>query len=140
MYQAYLGECQVIDVDIARGERIKSNDLKQKVKSSRVLLKTNSFPDPDHWNGDFNACSSELIEYLHALGVILVGIDTPSVDPSDDKILESHNAIYKSQMAILEGIILNNAEAGHYQLVALPLPIQEADASPVRAILLKEQL
>jgi arylformamidase len=136
---AYLGNCQVIEVDIDRGSRIYPSDLMQKINAPRVLLKTNSFPDPNHWNSDFNACSAELIEHLHKNGVILVGIDTPSVDPSDDKALESHNKIYDSKMAILEGIVLTGVETGNYQLIALPLPIMEADASPVRAILIKEK-
>ena len=136
--EAYLGQCQVIEVAIEAGQRILSKDLLQPVASKRILLKTNSFPDPNNWNADFNSCSKELIEFLDSKGVCLVGIDTPSVDLSDDKELEAHNSIYKNKMAILEGIVLSNVDPGLYQLIALPLPIEKADASPVRAILIKE--
>jgi len=74
---------------------------------------------------------------LASAGCVLVGIDTPSVDPHDSKELESHSAIYESNMGILEGVILNNVEPGLYDLIALPLKIAEADASPVRAILVR---
>ena len=40
-------------------------------------------------------------------------------------------------MSILEGVVLNNAEDGIYTLIALPLKLDKADASPVRAVLVK---
>ncbi len=134
----YLGECQVITVNISKKARIFPDDIKNvKVKAKRVLFKTSSFPDPNHWNDDFNSLSPQLINYLVNLGVILVGIDTPSVDPADSKDLETHNAIFDNNLAILEGIVLDKVENGIYTLIALPLRIEKADASPVRAILLK---
>jgi arylformamidase len=132
----YMGSAQVIEVNISRGKRITQNDFNQKILAPRVLFKTNSFPNPDLWNGDFNSFSPELIHHLHKEGVELVGIDTPSVDPADDKELSSHQALYQTNMAVLEGIVLNNVSEGLYDLIALPLKILGADASPVRAILL----
>ena len=42
-------------------------------------------------------------------------------------------------MAVLEGSILEQVPDGVYELVALPLRLRGADASPVRAILLKRK-
>lgn len=134
----YLGPCQVVEVK-GKPKRIKKEDLMGEVKSSRVLFKTESFPDPYQWRDDFSAIDPELIEELAKQGVQLIGIDTPSVDPSDDKELLSHNMIYKNDLAILEGIVLENVKPGHYQLIALPLSLEGADASPVRAILISEE-
>jgi arylformamidase len=39
-------------------------------------------------------------------------------------------------MAILEGLVLDQAPPGLYTLIALPLKLEHADASPVRAALL----
>jgi len=58
------------------------------------------------------------------------------VDPEDSKQLESHQALWKTKMAVLEGIILDSVSPGNYLLVALPLKLKDADAAPVRAILL----
>jgi arylformamidase len=102
-----------------------------------VLFKTRSFPNPDRWTSDFASLSPELIEKLAGQGVRLVGIDTPSIDPAEDKALESHQAVLRNDMAILEGIVLDDVAEGEYQLVALPLRIAGADASPVRAVLLR---
>ena len=132
----YMGLSQVVEVDLPRGERIKLSDLKVEIKAPRILFKTNSFPDPDLWNEDFNSLSPELIEFLHSKGVVLVGIDTPSVDPAPDKELPSHHALFKTNMAVLEGLILSHVTPGFFDLIALPLKISSADASPVRAILL----
>lgn len=134
----YIGAAQVIEVNCQRGSRIRVQDLTQNIKAPRVLFKTGSFPDPELWNDDFVALSSELVEYLASQKVVLVGIDTPSIDPSNDVGLESHNAVYKNNMAILEGIVLTSVEAGLYDLICLPLKISGSDASPVRAVLLKK--
>ena len=134
----YLGKCQVIRTQAKPGERLTTAHLLgREINAERVLFRTDSFPDPDLWNGDFNSLSEELILYLASKGVILVGIDTPSIDPSDDKHLESHGAIYQHDIAVLEGIVLSEVPDGNYWLVALPLRLKDADASPVRAILLK---
>ncbi len=134
----YMGPCQIITVDTRGGERILPEDLLKlgiEIKCPRVLFKTNSFPDPNKWNNDFTSLSPELIKMLNEQDVILVGLDTPSVDPATDQELSSHKAIYASDMAILEGVVLKDVPDGRYNLIALPLKIKNADASPVRAIL-----
>lgn len=134
----YLGPAQVITVACKKGQRITVKELASvSIQASRVLFKTQSFPDPYHWNSDFMSLSAELIEFLSGKGVRLVGIDTPSIDLAEDKVLQSHHAVAKYDMAILEGIVLDHVADGLYQLVALPLPMEGADASPVRAVLLK---
>ncbi len=131
----YIGNAQVIEIE-GTPERIELSHLKDPIASQRILLKTNSFPDPYQWNDNFCALSPELVEALSQKGVLLIGIDTPSVDPSNDKELKSHNTIYINDMAILEGIVLKDVSPGHYNLIALPLAIEGSDASPVRAVLL----
>jgi arylformamidase len=136
--ERYLGNCQVVQVSLPRGERILPRHLGDTaITEPRVLFRTGSFPDPETWNEDFNSLSPELVRFLADQGVTLVGIDTPSVDPARSKGLESHQALHERNMAVLEGIILHRVKPGRYTLVALPLPLKDADASPVRAILLE---
>jgi arylformamidase len=134
--EPYFGLCQVITVSLPRDHRIKPEHIKTTIKAPRVLFKTSSFPNPDQFNEDFNSLSPELIEYLHEKELVLVGIDTPSIDPFNDKILESHQAIARTAMRNLEGLVLSHVEDALYTLVALPLKIAHADASPVRAVLI----
>jgi arylformamidase len=136
----YLGQCEVKSVNVQRGARILMNNLVGWVpRAERVLFATGTFPNPDQWNNNFAALSPEVIEFLVKHNVCLVGIDTPSVDPADDKVLLSHNAIAKNNLSILEGLVLDEAKDGLYTLIALPLRIEGSDASPVRAILLEDR-
>jgi arylformamidase len=133
----YVGEAQVMAVDANPGERIRAEHLTGPIVASRVLFRTGSYPDPRRFNTDFCSLSPALIERLAGEGVRLIGIDTPSIDPVDSKDLPSHAMVASHDMAILEGIVLADVADGVYTLVALPLPIVDADASPVRAILLE---
>ncbi|MGE3107000.1 MAG: cyclase family protein [Phycisphaerales bacterium] len=143
----YIGPCRVVHVPGARGRRVGVADFKQSLDApgtsggatsldeSRVLLRTDSFPDPTNWNPDFAAIEPALIDLLHSRGVRLIGIDTPSVDTQDSKDLPAHRAFLRHDMCILEGLDLRAVPAGVYELIALPLKLIGFDASPVRAIL-----
>lgn len=135
---AYFGKAQVVHLEKKRGERIFVSDLQgKKILAPRVLFKTNSFPDPDSWSDDFNSLSPELINFLKQQGCVLVGIDTPSVDPAACKTLDSHQALYQTGLCVLEGLVLTKVPEGLYSLAAFPLPLKGLDASPVRALLLE---
>lgn len=105
------------------------------VKAERFLLATGTFPDPEEFNTYFAAYDPAFIDWLHERGVRLIGIDTPSIDLFDSKDLPSHKMVLKHDMAILEGLRLDQVPDGLYELIALPLKLVGFDASPVRAIL-----
>ena len=132
----YLGPCQVMRVSVAPGARILSEDLTARIQAPRLLLATGTFPDPRVFNEDFAALSPQLVDDLYARGVLLVGIDTPSVDLFSSKDLPAHKRFLQHDMAILEGLVLSGVPYGLYELIALPLRLVGFDASPVRAILL----
>ena len=133
----YLGPCQVISTTVSRGTRVGRHHLPEPPYAPRVLLRTDSFPDPEHFNEDFVAIAPELIHHLHEHGVVLVGLDTPSVDLCHDAQMLAHKAIAACGMGILEGLVFPNIPDGEYTLIALPLPLEGADASPVRAVLVE---
>ena len=133
----YVGPCQVVRVAVERGARILPGDVRVAITASRVLFHTGTYPDADHFNEDFASLSPELIHWLHDRGCVLVGIDTPSVDPLQSKPLESHQALRATGMRNLEGLVLDQVPEGSYLLIALPLKLEGADASPVRAVLLE---
>jgi arylformamidase len=137
---AYIGPCQVIHVDVDPSKRIMPEMVKTEILAPRVLFHTGTYPDPRVFNEDFASLSPELITWLHGQDVVLIGIDTPSIDPFDDKVLLSHDALGRCQIANLEGLILGHVVPGPYTLVALPLPLVHCDASPVRAVLIDGSL
>jgi arylformamidase len=133
--ETYLGPCQVMRVGVPRASRITPKMLPAAVQAPRLLLATGTYPDPEAFNSDFAALSVELVDFLHDQGVLLVGIDTPSVDLFDSKDLPAHLAFSRHDMAILEGLVLADVPEGRYELIALPLRLEGFDASPVRAVL-----
>jgi len=94
---------------------------------------------PLYFPRDFAAITPALARRLVDAGVRLVGTDAPSVDPADSRELEAHRILAAGGVAILENLRLDAVPPGAYVLVALPLPLTEADSSPVRAVLLAEE-
>ncbi|MFO0843957.1 MAG: cyclase family protein [Gemmataceae bacterium] len=131
----YLGPCQVMRLEAPRATRLTLSMLPEPVMASRLLLATGTYADPERFTTDFAALSVELIDFLHTQGVVLIGLDTPSVDLFESKDLEAHQAFLRNDMAILEGLVLGHVPAGLYELIALPLRLEGFDASPVRAVL-----
>lgn len=133
--ERYLGPCQVIEVVVGRGRRVRVEDLPRPIDAPRVLLRTGTFPDPTIFHEDFAGLEPALIAWLRERGVVLIGVDTPSVDLFDSKDLPAHRACLAHDMAILEGLALDGVPEGRYELIALPLRLVGFDASPVRAVL-----
>ncbi len=133
--EPYLGPAQVIRVGAERGTRIPPEALPDRLGAPRVLIATDTFPDPSSWNEDFATVSPELVDKAASLGVKLIGIDVPSMDLFHSKDLPSHQRFLAHDMAILEGIVLTGVAEGVYELIALPLKLVGFDGSPVRAVL-----
>ena len=131
----YLGPCRVLRPPVARGRRFGSEVLPAELEEARVLFATGTYPDPEAFNEDFAAPEPRLVDELHRRGVILIGVDTPSVDLFDSRDLPAHGRCLATGMAILEGLVLRDVPPGRYELIALPLKLAGFDASPVRAVL-----
>ncbi|HEY0885465.1 MAG TPA: arylformamidase [Ramlibacter sp.] len=134
--EPYLGPCRVIHA-IGRTPLVRWPDLEHALRDlpPRVLVRTYDRMPVDRWDPDLAAFAPETIERLAALGVRLVGIDTASIDPADSKDLPSHQAIRRLGLRVLENLVLDDVPEGDYELIALPLKLMAADASPVRAVL-----
>lgn len=132
----YLGRCRVIHA-IDADPMVEPRHLEDALVEvpGRVLIRTARCAQVDAWDPAFTAIAPATIDRLHAAGVRLVGVDTPSLDPAASKTLDSHQRVRQHGMAILEGIVLDEVPAGDYELIALPLKIRGGDASPVRAVL-----
>ena len=131
----FLGPCRVIHA-IEQGRLITRAHLEHAVSNlpPRVLVRTCSAA-PLAWSDTFTAFAPDTIAWLASLGVTLVGIDSPSVDPADSKTLDSHMQLLKHDLRVLENLVLDEVPAGDYELIALPLKLTMACASPVRAVL-----
>jgi arylformamidase len=101
----------------------------------RVLVRTYERAPVEAFDADCAAFAPATIEALADLGVQLVGIDTASVDPTPSKTLDSHQVLRRRGLRVLENLVLDEVPEGDYELIALPLKLVTADASPVRAVL-----
>ena len=132
----YLGPCRVIHA-IERGPLVEWEHIAHAVQDlpPRVLVRTYRRAPVDRWDGALAAYAPATIERLAERGVKLVGIDTASIDPADSKTLDSHQVIRRLGLRVLENLVLDEVPEGDYELIALPLKLVTADASPVRAVL-----
>lgn len=134
----YLGRCRVVDV---RGEGspslIPAAALTDAMLAGaeRILFRTRQDHDHRRFDGSFTAVGPAAAERLVRAGIVLVGIDTPSIDHAESKDLSGHHVLCDGRIAILENVDLTAVPPGDYELIALPLRIQGGDSSPVRAIL-----
>ena len=74
-------------------------------------------------------------KYLVSKKTNLVGIDSPSIDVGSDSKYTAHHVLLKGNVLILENLCnLSKIGTIHFNLVAIPLKLQNATGSPVRAI------
>lgn len=132
----YLGSCDVVTV--LGKELIQIDDCRVAVErgAKRILFRTLSAPNPDIFNEDFCAFSADAVDFMGRHGVVLIGIDTPSVDLFSSKDLPAHQMLKQYDIRNLEGLVLVDVPDGIYTLIALPLKLAGFDASPVRAVLI----
>jgi arylformamidase len=132
----YLGPCRVVHA-IARGPLVTWAHIAHAMAHvpPRVLVRTYERAPVDRWDPELAAFAPATIERLADAGVRLVGIDTASIDPAESKTLDSHQVIRRRGLRVLENLVLDEVPEGDYELIALPLKLVTADASPVRAVL-----
>lgn len=133
---AFLGPCRVVHA-IGKGALIEWEHIAHAAAPGmppRVLVRTYERA-PTGWDPDLAAYAPDTVERLADLGVKLIGIDTASIDPASSKRLDSHQVIRRRGLRVLENLVLDDVPEGDYELIALPLKLVEADASPVRAVL-----
>ena len=133
--EPYLGRCRVIHA-IGRGLLIERAHLEHALADlpPRVLVRTYA-RQPAGWDPGLAAFAPQTVERLADRGVMLIGIDTASIDPAASKDLPSHQVIRRRNLRVLENLVLDDVPEGDYELIALPLKLTSADASPVRAVL-----
>lgn len=134
----YLGPCRVIHC-LASGPLVLPEHVAHALENlpPRVLLRTSDTASQS-W-ASFTAIAPETLALLATKNVAnpfqLIGIDTPSVDPNNSQTLPSHQELLARNLRVLENLVLDEVPEGDYELIALPLKLMQADASPVRAIL-----
>ena len=121
----FVGDCFVArhegDVTAADAENI----LKKADDAERILIAGNA------------TVTIEAAEVFAAGGIKLLGNEGQTVGPENAP-MQVHLILLRREIALLEGIVLNEVPEGRYFLSAAPLNLGGADGAPCRAYLIQE--
>lgn len=109
------------------------------VSGSRILLRTgwSKHFGTEQFYRDFPAIEAETAEWLAERGVILLGVEQPSVHPTDH--LRVHRILLSSGVILVESMAnLDRIEMNDFRIVVLPMNLDVVDGSPVRAVAIEE--
>jgi arylformamidase len=142
----YIGPARVVDLtenfSTAEREWITTDHLSEASdelqQTSRLLLKTGVWPNSTVFPSRIPVIAPDVADWLRVRNVRLIGLDLPSVDRIDAKVLQNHHALARCGIAIIESLDLSAVQPGIYNFAALPLKIAGGDAAPVRAVLWRD--
>ena len=121
----FVGDCYVArhegDVTAADAEEI----LKKADGAERILIAGNA------------TVSAKAAEVFASGRIKLLGNEGQTIGPEDAPI-QVHLILLRREIALLEGIVLNEVPEGRYFLSAAPLNLGGADGAPCRAYLIQE--
>ena len=134
---AAIGSARVISIRDRKS--IKREELLRHAirRGERVLLKTHNSDhcwDTDRFVEDFVYLSAGAAEYLAERQVRLVGVDYLSVGGFRADGVESHQALLRAGIWIIEGLNLKQVPPGRVHLLCLPLKLGGGDGAPARAL------
>ena len=116
-------------VDLARLQGVPLTSVARLLLRTGRTIADGTFPDVWPWLAP--AC----VERLCADGLVLLGVDAPSVDGRTSTTLATHHALFAAGAWNLENLDLRAVTPGRYELLALPLSLDGLDAAPARAVL-----
>ena len=126
---------EISDIKSVEPEDLKPFNIR---KGERILIKTcNSglWRDRTLFNKDFVYLTVETATYLKENGVSLIGVDYLSVGNDGEEGSKVHRILLGAGITIIEGLDLSSVTPGEYDMICLPLKIQNGDGAPARAIL-----
>lgn len=131
-----IGACYVADL---RGRKSIDAEALESLglpaQTTRLLFLTDN---SENWTAEFNekfvALSLDGAKWITRHGIELVGNDYLSIQPygASDEI---HRELLRSEVLVLEGLMLEGVQPGPYHLMCLPIKLQGVEAAPARALL-----
>jgi len=139
-FDATIGPARVIE--ISDPHSIKPEALrKERLKpGERILFKTQN--SAKAWKStefakNFVFISKGAAALLAKAKIRTVGVDYLSVGGFFEDGVETHHALLRAGVWIIEGLNLQKLKAGRYELICLPIKVAGADGAPARALVRK---
>ena len=135
---ATVGAARVIGIEdpvCVRREELERHDVRP---GERILFRTRNSSRPwwdEDFLEDFVYVSEGAALHLAERGARTVGVDYLSVGGFFEHGVETHHALLGAGIWVIEGLDLSGVEPGEYELVCLPLKVEDGDGAPARAIL-----
>ena len=141
-YETTLGPCRVIEIKDENAVTVKELEPYKIKAGERILFKTKNSPvvwATRQFLGKAVAISLDAAKYLAAKKIRLVGIDFISIASADppENVNNVHKMFLSNGIFILEALNLNGVKPGNYELICLPLRLENGDAGPSRVLLRK---
>ena len=102
---------------------------------TRLLLRTGRTIADGRFPAAWPWLDPDAARVLVSDGLLLLGVDAPSVDAREARALVTHHALFDGGACNLESLDLRAAGPGRFELYAAPLRIAGLDAAPARALL-----
>lgn len=131
------GKVRVIEISDKKEITLEELVMHDISENERILFKTkNSQQDwtARNFKRDFVHLSVRAAQYLAQQKVSCVGIDYISMSTRGISKLV-HSILFEAGIWVIEGLNLNGASGGCYDMMCLPLKILGSDAAPARVVL-----
>ena len=144
-FETTIGPCRVIGIKDERSVTVKELKRYNIKAGERILFKTKNSPGVwgmRQYDGKFVTISLDAARYLAEKKIRLVGIDYISIasaEPTMENVNDVHKAFLGNGIYIVEALNLAGVKPGKYDLICLPLRIEQGDAGPCRVILKKKK-
>jgi arylformamidase len=135
---AVVGNVRVIEIEDEESIRLEEIRPHRIRKGEKILFKTKNSKrkwDKKPFDEKFVYISTEAAKFLAERGVQTIGVDYLSIGGFDGNIVEVHRIILKARIWVIEGLDLSRVEPGSYEMVCLPIKIENCDGAPARALL-----
>lgn len=132
------GSCRVLDFTHAK-KSVGAAELKaSKIKKGEIILLKTRNSEEKKFVRDYVFLELDAALFLAEKKVRTLGVDGPSVQKFHSGNQLVHEALLLKGITVFEGLNLSKVPAGTYDFVGLPLPLQDAEASPARVFLIKK--
>ncbi len=136
----------LVKVNKGADEYITKDDLKH-VEDTNLDLRGKSIVISTGWEHEYHnseyyldrnpGLSKDAAEYIVDKGIIQVGIDTANIDHPKDSMFTVHHILLSNNITIVENLCnLDSIKVNSFTLITLPLKLEGASGSPVRALAL----
>ena len=136
--EAVVGDVRVIEITDERAIPVAELEQQNIQAGERLLFKTRNSTrcwDTDEFVEDFVYIPRDTAAYLAECGVRTVGVDYLSVGGYRQDLVDTHQALLRAGIWIIEGLNLSAVSFGRYEMVCLPLKLAGAEGAPARTIL-----